>query len=121
MVFALLPLVFAAVVGLAYAWFVTVLDVRAAGTLDWPRTIAVASLLASTALVPLPLVMVLFFIDPHDQKGIAWSMAIAVLLFVLSLPGAFVRKGPLRWGLVLSSIFFLGFVGFVYLVSGWQF
>jgi len=121
MIFALLPIVFAALAGLAWAWFVTLREVRAAPAFKWPQAIALVSVLASTALIPLPYVMVLFFIDPHNQKGLAWSMRIAVALFFLSLPGAFVQKRLLRWGLVLFSLFFLGFTGFIYFIGGWQF
>jgi hypothetical protein len=120
MVFVLLPIVFIAVAGLAYVWLLTFREVRAAKAFGRPQTIRLVGLLASTALAPLPYLMV-FFVDPHNQKYLAWSMKFAVLLFLLSLPGAFLRKGLIRWGLVLSSIFFLGFTAFIYLISGWQF
>jgi len=120
MVFQLLPIALAAVAGLAYAWFVTVRELRMAKAIGWRQTTALVSLLAATALAPMPYVTV-YFIDPHDQKGLAWSMKFAVLFFLLSLPGAWLRKGLLRWGLILGSIFFLGFTSLIYAISGWQF
>jgi hypothetical protein len=120
MVFTLLPMVLVAVVVLVWAWFETVCDVRAANLIGRRRTIAMVGLLASTALVPLPYGMV-FLLDPHSDKELAWSLGIAVLLFVLSLTGAFMQKILLRIGLILCSLFFLGYAGFIYAISGWQF
>jgi hypothetical protein len=117
MIFALLPAVFVVALVLAIAWFVTVRDLRAAGALGWPQTLRLVGLLASTILVPLPYAMALL-VDPHHQKGIAWSMAFAVLLFVLSIPGAILQKGLLRYGLILCSVFLLGFAGLIYLATG---
>ncbi len=121
MVFMLLPMALVAVVVFAWAWIVTLRDVRSAPDAGWRQTLALTGLLASTLLVPLPYVMLLCFSDPTNETGIAWSMKVAVLLFVLGLPGAFMQKVPLRIGLILSSIFFLLFCGAIYAISGWQF
>jgi hypothetical protein len=121
MIFALLPIVIIALAALAYAWFATAKELRAASAPRWRQTITLAGLLASTALVPLPY-LVSSFVDPHKQSDLEWTMRCLILLFVLSLAGALVQKGPLlKIGLVLFSIFFLGFTWFIYIMSQWQF
>lgn len=121
MIFMLLPLALIAFAVLILAWIVTLRDVPAAPPFGWRQTLASVGLIASTLLVPLPFIMALFFIDPHNQPGLAWSMGIAALLFVLSLAGAFTHRVLLCIGLILSSLFFLGFCGAVYAIGGWQF
>jgi len=121
MIFLLLPVVGFAFVGFAYAWFVTYREMRTAKSLDRTQTAAFIGLLAATMQIPLPFVMALFFVDPHNQKGLAWLTGLEVVFFLVSLPGAFARKGPIRWWLVGSSIFFLALTAMIYFVSGWSF
>jgi hypothetical protein len=122
MIFTLLPLALVAIALLVWAWIVTLRGVRSAPAPGWRRILALIGLLAATLLVPLPYIMLLGFSDPTNLAAIAWSMKAAVLLFALSLPGAFLLKGwLLRIGLVLSSTFFLLFCGAIYAISGWQF
>ncbi len=116
MVLVMLPIIGAAIVGIAYTWVLTYQEVREAKVLEWPQTIALLSVLAATMQVPLPFVMALFFIDPPNPK-IGWIAGLEVLFFLVSLPCALKRKGPARWWLALSSIFFLAFTGLIYLVS----
>jgi hypothetical protein len=121
MVIVFLPLTIGVIVGLAWTWFLTFREVRAAGVLEWPQTIAILSELAVTMQVLLFFAMFFFFTSPVDQRTIAWITGLEVLFFLIALPCALKRKGPTRWYLVVSSIYFLTFAGFGYLVSGIQF
>ena len=121
MLIVTLPLSATAILAIVFAWILTWREVRAAQAFAWPQGIALAGVLALTILAPLPFAMAVRFIDPHNERGLEWSMRLAVLLFVLALPGAFMHKGLLRWALVLCAIFFLGLTGFIYFVSGIQF
>jgi hypothetical protein len=121
MIFTLLPLALVGVAIVAWAWFRTLRDVRAAPSLGWRQILALAGLLASTLLAPLPYVMLLCFSAPTNAAGIAWSLKVALLLFLVSLPGAFTQRVLLCIGLILSSLFFLAFCGAIYAISGWQF
>jgi hypothetical protein len=120
MVVVMLPIIGVAIAGIAYTWVLTYREVREAQVLEWPQTIAFLSVLAVTMQAPLPFVMALFFIDPPNPK-IRWIAGFEVLFFLVSLPCALKRKGPARWWLALSSIFFLVFTGFIYIVSQMKF
>lgn len=119
MVFVLLPVTLAAIVGLAYTWILTYREVRAARAVEWPQKIALLSVTAVSVQVVLFFGML--FNLSNDQRMIGWIMGIEVLLFLVAVPCAVIRKGFARWWLAFSSIYFLAFAGFVYLVSGIQF
>jgi len=121
MVFVMLPVIGVVIVGIAYTWVLTYQEVREAEVLEWPQTIALVSVLAATMQAPLPFVMALFFIDPHNQRALERIAGLEVLFFLVALPCALKRKGLAQWGLTLSSIFFLALTGLIYLVSQWQF
>jgi hypothetical protein len=121
------PLVGLAIVSIAYTWVLTYKEVREAKLLEWPQTIALLSVVATTMQVPLPFVMA--FIEPHDPK-LGWMGAPRkeaflllpeVLFFLVAMPCALIRKGAARWCLAFSSIVFLVFTGFIYLISGIRF
>ena len=121
MVFALLPITIVAIVGLAYTWVLTYQEVRAVKVLAWPQKIALLSVLAVTMQVLLVFVMFFFFIGPTDHRTIGWIAGLDVLFFLVALPCALMRRGPARWLLAFSSIYFSAFAGFGYMVSGIQF
>jgi hypothetical protein len=121
MVIMLLPITIVAIVGLAYTWVLTYQEVRAVTVLEWPQKIALLSVLAVTMQVVLYFAMFFFLIGTIDQRAIGWITGLEVLFFLVSLPCALKRKGPARWWLVFVSIYFLGFAGFIDLVSGIQF
>jgi hypothetical protein len=121
MSFEMFPITIVAIVGFVYTWALTLQEIRASKEWEWPHTIALVGAAAATLQVPLPFLMALFFVDPHDQKDLALSAGLEVLLFMVALPCAFRRKGLLRWFLALSSVFFLALTGFVYAISQWQF
>ncbi|MGA7343060.1 MAG: hypothetical protein WBE72_00245 [Terracidiphilus sp.] len=121
MFIVLLPITIVAIVGLAYAWVLTYQEVRAAKVLEWPQTIALLSVLAVTMQVVLHFGMTFFFFGTTDRRTIGWIAGFEVLFFLIALPCALKRKGPVRWLLALSSIYFLAFAGFGYMVSGIQF
>ncbi|MGB8097440.1 MAG: hypothetical protein WCF17_09815 [Terracidiphilus sp.] len=119
MVFALLPVILAAIVGLAYAWVVTFQEMRAAEAPGWRQTTALLSVGAVTMQVLLCGAMLLFL--ANNGRAIDWIMGVEVLVFFIALPCAILRKGFTRWGLIFSSIYFLAFAGFVFFVSGIRF
>ena len=121
MVIVFLPLTLVVIAGLAWTWVLTYREVRAASALEWHQTIALFSELAVTMQVLLFFAMFFFLVSPVGHRTIAWITGLEVLFFLIALPCALIRKGPTRWWLAVSSIYFLAFAGFGYLVSGIQF
>lgn len=116
------PIVFLAIVGIAYTWVVTYRELRKANVLEWPQKIALLSVVAATMQVPIPFVLAYnaVFVDRHSPT-MGWIAGLEVPFFLVSLPCAFTQKGLARWCLALSSIVLLVFTGFVYVVSQWEF
>ena len=125
------PLVGLAIVCIAYTWALTYQEMREAKVLGWRQTIALLSVLAVTMQALPPFAMVwehtrferthfradsLSSIDAPDPL-IGWIAGLEVLFFFVSLPYALTRKGLARWLLTASSIVFLAFTGFFYLIS----
>jgi hypothetical protein len=120
MIFAMLPIALLAFAGVGFAWFLLFQELREAKVIGWRQAIALAGAAAATLQIPLPFLMP-FLIDPHDQKDLALFSWLEVLFFLIALPSAFRWKGLLRWGLVLTSLFFLVLTGAIYAMSQWQF
>jgi hypothetical protein len=118
MVIFLLPVTLIAVLGLAYAWVLTAREMRAPDTSPTRKSLAWASVIAVTAQVLLYGAM-LFFLTNHP--AIDRIAAAEVALFLIALPCAILRKGFARWWLILTSLYFVVFAGFVWMVSGIQF
>jgi hypothetical protein len=121
MIFAMLPIALLALAGVGFAWFLLFRELREAKVMGWRQAIALAGAAAATLQIPIPFLMAVFFIDPHNQKNLALFSWLEVLFFVIALPSAFRWKGLLRWGLVLTSLFFLVLTGAIYATSQWQF
>jgi hypothetical protein len=121
-VLSLHPLVGFAIVGIAYTWVLTYQALREAKVLGRPQKIALLSVLAATMQAPLPFVMAFRITVPdrHDARR-GWIAGLEVLFFLVALSCALTRRGPARWLIALSSIVFLVFTGFMYLVTGIQF
>jgi hypothetical protein len=121
MFIVLLPLTLAVVVGLAWTWVLTYRELRATEGIRRPQTIALLSELAVTLQALLFFAMAFFLIGPIQRRATASIAALEVLLFLIAVPCAILRKGPTRWFLAVSSVYFLALAGFAYLVSGIQF
>lgn len=118
MVIVLLPVTLAAILGLAYAWVLTYREVRAAMAQSWRQTVAWLSVGAVTLQVLLFVAMIFFL---SNERTIDWLAGGELVLFLIALPCAVLRKGFARWCLAFSSIYFLTFAGFIYIVSGIRF
>jgi|SRR5580658_3489585 uncharacterized Tic20 family protein len=121
MLFATLPITFMAIVGLVYAWALTDKEMRAVKVCGRTETIALLSVFAVTMQVLLLVVMFSFGIGTIERGAIELVSGFELLFFLLALPCALMRKGPVRWWLALASIYFMALGGFVYLVSGIEF
>jgi hypothetical protein len=116
-----LPVTLFAVAGLGYTWLLTYREVRAAEVLARPQIIALLSESAVTAQALLFIVMLFCFIGPANQRAIEWIARLESLCFIVAVPCALIRKGPTRWWLSVSSLYFLALSGFGYLASSIQF
>ncbi len=119
MVILFFPVTLAAIVGLGYVWVVTYREMRSANAAGWRQTAAWLSVGAVTAQVLLCAAM--FFFLSHNERAIDGIAGVEVVLFVAATACAIPRKGFARWWLILCSLYFLTFAGFVYVVSGIQF
>jgi hypothetical protein len=117
LVFFLVTLV--AVLGLGYAWVLTVREMRAPDTSPTRKTLAWVSVIAVTAQALLIGAIYLLFSTNHPAIG--RIAVVEVVLFLVAVPSAILRKGFARWWLILCSLYFLVFAGFVWVVSGIQF
>ena len=116
MVKVLMPVTLAALAGLIYAWVLTYRESRAAEAPGWRQTVAWLSVGAVTLQVLLFAGMYFFF--SNGQRAINSIAEIEVLLVLIAVPCAVMRKGFARWWLIFSSVYFLAFAWFIYIVSG---
>lgn len=108
-----------ALLGLAYAWVLTVREVRAPDTAPKRRKLAWLSVLVVTGQVALFGIMSLFLL--HNRLAADCVAVGEVALFLFALPCAIARQGLVRWWLILTSVYFMAFTGFVWVLTGIRF
>ena len=98
---AMLAVIVAALVGIAYGWSKSYDEVRNAELQSWRRTTALVGILAVT-LQAILFIAIWTPLGRHDAL-VTWLTRGEALLFLIALPCVLLRKDRSRWWLVFSS------------------
>jgi cytochrome bd-type quinol oxidase subunit 2 len=112
---AMLAVIVAALVGIAYGWSKSYDEVRNAELQSWRRTAALVGILA----VSLQAVLFIAIWTPLGRHNalVTWLTRGEALLFLVALPCVLTRRDRSRWWLLFSSTVLVVFYFLTILVS----
>jgi cytochrome bd-type quinol oxidase subunit 2 len=112
---AMLAVIVAALVGIAYGWSKSYDEVRNAELRTWRRTTALVGILAVTLQAVL-FIAIWTPLGRHDAL-VTWLTRGEALLFLIALPCVLTRRDRSRWWLLFSSTALAVFYFLTILVS----
>jgi hypothetical protein len=115
MIYLMIPLLLAAVVGIVYCWIATYDEDRKGLLIEWRQATAWISVVAVTGQAAL-LAAMFCFMHGHGSP-IVWIMRGEAFLFLIALLCGLTRRPRTRWWLFYCAIFMVLFSGAVLFFS----